>query len=186
MVTHTEHNGEESGRFFRLLYAEDAPGYLPIWTRPDRLTRWVPANDLDLAAQTARLLGQSKDVYAGVGLQPQDLGQHLRGEGKDVIAIPALWADIDVRGPAHKGTDLPPTKEEARALLAEFAIEPTLVVDSGYGLQAWWGFRRPWVFDGDEERRRAQDLVRRFQATLQAKAAAHGAGGWTTLATSPG
>jgi hypothetical protein len=170
MITPNEHNGEESRRFFRLLYAEDAPGYLPVWTRQDKLTRWVPANDLDLAAQTARLLGQSKDVYFGVGLQPRDLGQGQRGQAKDVIAIPGLWADVDVKGPAHKGTDLPPTKDDARALLGEFPLQPTLVVDSGHGLQSWLLFEEPWVFDGDEERQRAQDLVRRFQATLQAKA----------------
>src|SRR5215217_6425456 len=89
MITPNEHNGEEPRWFFRLLYAEAAPGYLPIWTRQDMLTRWIPANDLDLAAQTARLLAQSKDVYFGVGLQPQDLGQNRRGEGKDVTVIPA-------------------------------------------------------------------------------------------------
>jgi RecA-family ATPase len=174
MLTHTEHNGEDPHRFFRLLYAEDAPGYLAMWTRQDRLTRWVPANDLDLAAQTARLLAQTKDVYFGVGLQPRDLGQNRRGEGKDVIAIPGLWADIDVQGPAHKASNLPPTKEEARALLAEFPLEPTLVVDSGHGLQPWWLFVRPWVFGDDYDRREAQDLIRQFQTALQAKAASHG------------
>src|SRR5215207_3007837 len=181
MLTHTEHKGEESRRFFRLLHAEDAPGYLTIWTRQDRLTRWVPANDLDLAAQTARLLAQTKDVYFGVGLQPRDLGQSRRGQAKDVIAIPGLWADVDVRGPAHKGTDLPPTKDDARTLLGEFPLEPTLVVDSGHGLQPWWLFKEPWVFDGDEQRQRAQDLVRRFQATLQAKARDRG---WSIDTTS--
>jgi hypothetical protein len=160
MITPNEHNGEEPRRFFRSLYGEGAPGYLPIWTRQDRLTRWVPANDLDLAAQTARLLGQTKDVYFGVGLQPRDLGQSQRGQAKDVIAIPGCWADVDVRGPAHKGTDLPPTKDDARTLLGEFPLEPTLVVDSAHGLQPWWLFKEPWVFDGDEERQRPSLMVR--------------------------
>jgi hypothetical protein len=174
MITPNEHNGEEPRRFFRALYAEDAPGYLAMWTRQDRLTRWIPANNLDLAAQTARLLAQSKDVYFGIGLQPRDLGQNRRGEGKDVIASPGLWADIDVQGPAHKGTNLPPTKDDARALLGEFPFEPTLVVESGHGLQPWWCFQKPWVFGGDHDHQKAQDLIRRFQAALQAKAAAHG------------
>jgi len=174
MVAQNEHQEREALKFFRSLYGEAAPGYLPIWTRQDRITRWLPAADLESAARVVENLAQTRDVYFGLGLQPRDLGQNRRGEGRDVIAIPGLWADIDVRGTAHKGTDLPPTKEVARALLAEFAIEPTLVVDSGHGLQPWWLFKKPWVFGGDHDHRKAQELIRRFQTALQAKAAAHG------------
>ncbi len=174
MVAQNEHQEQEALKFFRSLYGEAAPGYLPIWTREDRITRWLPAADLESAAQGVAHLAQSKDVYFGVGLQPRDLGHGRRGGAREVVEIPGLWADLDVRGPAHKSTDLPPTKEEARALLAELAIEPTLVVDSGHGLQPWWLFKKPWVFGDDYDCRKAQDLIRQFQTALQAKAAAHG------------
>ena len=170
MVAQNEHQEREALRFFRSLYGDAALGFLPIWTRQDRITRWLPAADLESAARVVAHLARTRDVYFGVGLQPRDLGQNRRGEGKLVEAIPALWADSDVQGQAHKSTHLPPTKDDARALLGEFPLQPTIVVNSGHGLQSWWLFKEPWTFDGDEERRRAQDLVRRFQATLQAKA----------------
>lgn len=165
---------EEAYGFFRSVYGKDAPGHIPIWTKQDKRTRWIPANELRRVAETVTRLAQDKDVYFGVGLQPEDLGSHHRGRGKDVLAIPGAWADIDVQGPAHKDTALPPTKDDALALLHEFPLPPTLVVDSGHGLQPWWLFKKLWVFRDEKERDEAQALIRQFQATLQAKAAAHG------------
>ena len=165
---------EEAYSFFRLLYGKDAPGHIPIWTKQDKRTTRIPANDLQRAADTVVQLAHDNDVYFGVGLQPEDLGPYHRGEGKDVLAIPGLWADVDVQGPAHKGSNLPPTKDEALALIHEFPLPPTFVVDSGYGLQPWWLFKKLWVFRDEEERDEAQTLLRQFQETLQAKAAAHG------------
>jgi hypothetical protein len=181
MVAQNEHQEREALKFFRTLYGDAAPGYLPIWSREDRITRWLPAADLESAARIVAHLAPSRDVYFGAGLQPRDLGQNRRGEAKGVTTIPGLWADLDVYGAAHKGTSLPSTKEEARALLDEFPLQPTLIIDSGHGLQPWWLLTDPWAFDGEEERRRAQDLVRRFQATLQAKARDRG---WSIDTTS--
>ena len=58
--------------------------------------------------------------------------------------------------------------------MGEFALPPSLIVDSGHGLQPWWLFKKPWIFRDDEERREAQTLVGRFQATLQVIAEDHG------------
>lgn len=177
MATQDKHREREAHLFFRQLYGdygERAPGFLSIWSRHDRLTRWIPAKSLDIASQVVVKLAQSQDVYFGVGLQPRDFGPNRRGQGRDVIGIPGFWADIDVQGTVHKATDLPPTKADGFVLIRQFPLQPTLVVDSGHGLQAWWLFKEPWVFRDDDERRRAQNLVRRFQRTLQQEAKAQG------------
>src|SRR4051794_11613234 len=156
VVTQAKHREREAHLFFRALYGEGAPGFLPIWSRHDRLTQWIPTKSLDTASQVVVRPAQSQDVYFGVGFQPRDLGPNRRGEGKDVIAIPGLWADIDVWGTVHKATDLPPTKAEGLVLIRQFPLQPTLVVDSGHGLQAWWLFKEPWIFGDEDERQKAQ------------------------------
>ncbi len=163
-------------RFLQTLYRKDAPGYLPLWTSGLRRTRWVPANDLSRAAETAVELGQRGDVYFGVGLHPEELGPYERGRAEGVIAIPGLWTDVDIEGEAHKGKNLPLTVEDAMKAIEAFPLAPTLVLHSGHGLQPWWLFEGLWVFEGEEERKKAQDLSRRFQATLKAAAQERGWG----------
>lgn len=89
------------------------------------------------------------------------------------LALPGLWGDIDVQGPAHKAVNLPPNKAAALGLIREFPLAPTVVVDSGYGLQPWWLFRELWNFDNETERQAAQTLARRFLVTMQERAKAH-------------
>ena len=75
--------------------------------------------------------------------------------------------------PAHKRRDLPPTIADAFGLLAGIP-EPTLTVHSGHGGYAFWCFKEPWIFETDEERARAADMVARLQVTAQIRAKARG------------
>jgi len=161
--------------FFRVLYGDHAHGWLTLWTRQDKLTRYFPASRLDLAAsQAMKLSRRGLDVYFGVGLRDENLGEKRRGEAADVCAIPALWVDLDIAGPAHTNTTLPPTLEDALSLVGTFPLPPSALVGSGWGLHGYWLLRELWTFDGEEERRAAQELLRRFQATIQARARERG------------
>ncbi|OPY59149.1 MAG: hypothetical protein A4E55_00366 [Pelotomaculum sp. PtaU1.Bin035] len=115
------------------------------------------------------------------GISPQDKAaavakgkDNTRGYMETALACPGMWLDLDIRGAAHKSNKLPPTLDAAIALIKEFPLEPTVLVHSGHGLQAWWLFKELWVFDTPEERKEAQDLVQRFQMTMKSKAEAHG------------
>jgi len=102
------------------------------------------------------------DVYVGVGLSPKNYGINRRCLQKDIISIPALWIDIDVQDAVHKKPNLPGSISEAMKLFDWLEHKPTITVNSGHGLQAWWVFREPWTFDSDGERQEAQSLARRF------------------------
>jgi putative DNA primase/helicase len=174
--------------FFHSLYGEEAPGHLVLWTRQDKHAYWLPADDLETAGQLAEQLAITYDVYCGVALQdkaaafarwqrnnPDNRGDPTtRGYAETAKALPGLWVDVDVQGPAHKAANLPPTKDAALALIREFPLPPTLVVDSGHGLQAWWLFREVWVFETEADRQTAQTLACRFLVTLQANVRTHG------------
>jgi len=160
--------------FLRLLYGDNTSGYLALWTKQDRHTGWFPAGNFEAASLQAERLARYRDVYFGVGLQREALDVHHRGIASGVVALPGFWLDVDAQGPAHKAVNLPPTKADARAFLNDFPLSPTLVVDSGHGLQPWWLLRELWSFDSEEERQYAQARSHRFLATLQEKAKARG------------
>lgn len=160
--------------FLQQLYGADAPGHLVIWTLEGERSHWFPANDLEAVARRAVGLADTCNVYFGIGLHPQALGSGKRGKAEGVIAIPGLWLDIDIKGEAHKGDKLPPDLGAALELLDECGPPPSVVVNSGHGLHAWWLFAEPWVFANADERKAAQELVRRFQRQFQERAVKRG------------
>jgi hypothetical protein len=160
--------------FFRTLYGDDAPGYLSIFTHTPNRTRWVAANTPAEAARIAVESGRERDTYFGIGLHKEALGEDRRGTAAGVIALPGLWADLDVKGEAHKANNLPPAGKDAMRITEAIPLRPTLIVHSGHGLQGWWLFKELWVFDNETEREEAQELSRRFQATLKQKAKEYG------------
>jgi hypothetical protein len=166
--------------FLSALYGRSAPGYLTFWRRQDRQTLWVPARDLEQSANLVVSSAETMDVYVGMGLRREARGAYERGKLDDVIGIPSLWDDLDLHGPAHKKQRLPTTREEALALLAELPVAPSVVVDSGWGIQPHWLLDHLWIFTDAGERRAAGALVRRFQAMIHERATAHG---WTLDST---
>lgn len=160
--------------FLELLYGQSyTTGYLTLFTVDSERTYWHPSANLAEAAAQAVELSSVTDVYAGVGLRGKRL---LRGRGgsQDVVAIPGIWIDLDIAGPAHKQTNLPRNRGEVLALLRELPVRPSLVVDSGHGLYAFWLFHELWVFESDAERQEAQVLVQRVQMLVRQRAKARG------------
>jgi hypothetical protein len=150
--------------------------YVLVWTMKGdtKLSYWLQVANLSALNLSAFARPQAGNVYMGVGLSPTDNGPHKRCKADDVGAIAGVWADVDVRGPTHKRDDLPPTVEDALAVVDALGVEPTEIIDSGGGLQPWWLFDAPWVLTDGEDRQRARDLVKGWQTALQAQAARRG------------
>lgn len=129
------------------------------------------------AAERAEELRDGADVYVGVcPVVPPASG---RGGVEDVAAVVGVWADVDVQGPHHRGPrgkSYPPTFEDAERVVDRVGPAPSLLVNSGGGLQAYWWFAEPWILDSQGERDEAARLARRWVDTVRACAAA--AGGW--------
>lgn len=140
--------------FLAALYEHTTTGWLTLFsaTRPGPGTHvdWYPIGDLDAAAQQATLRAQTSCVWFGVATRHRRLPTG-RGGATDCHQIPGLWLDIDVAGPRHAdSTHLPPTIDDAWTLLARFEHPPSIVVDSGGGLQAWWLFNEPHTLGADD------------------------------------
>lgn len=142
-----------------------------LWVKGlDDSKRTTYALSADSAERDA--LNATGDVYVGVGYAAPGAGKELgpkRRPGKQhVHGIVGLWADIDVNGgPEHKKNAAP--DKAAAAELAAALLEPSMLVDSGYGIQAWWLFEEPWIFDTGEDRAGAQELEAKWLKALAEK-----------------
>jgi len=73
------------------------------------------------------------NVFFGVATR-----QGKNGTKKGVLEIPALWADIDFKES---------NEEEAKARVATFKPQPSIIVESGGGLHLYWLLRSPATND---------------------------------------
>lgn len=149
-------------------------------TRKDKLSLFVQTVDAAVA-----IVDQYADwqCYYGIGLRPHQAypNPHWRGARNDILALLCACLDIDVLHPiAHTETHLPPTYDDALHLLTEYphTMQPTLLVDSGYGIQPLWLLKEPEWFepgqDGTVERDAAETVTRRLWAVAAQAADRHG------------
>lgn len=156
--------------FLGLLYPDGIDrGRLLVWRMKDKakLSTWHDTTD---SAATWATENQDADVYIGVGLSPADFGPHARCEAVRILGVPGFVCDVDVAHGTHKKQALPPTVEDAKALLYGWGLDPTVLIHSGHGLQAWWLLKEPWLFETDDERARAADLSKRLGHAVLARA----------------
>lgn len=160
----------DSLAFLQAIYADalaKSAGYLLVWTASPKRSAWFRSIE-DAASYAGRC---ASDTYVGVGLGAQDYGEHARAKAAQIIHVPALWIDLDYLDDVHQHDDLPQDEEEAHQLIEDVGIEPTVVVHTGHGLQAWWRI------DGgecetDELRAVLATTIRGWQQTRIAKARA--------------
>lgn len=165
--------------FFSLLY-DDKPdkSHLLIWI-PKEGSFWTP--DIKKAVDFI-LKDPKKNQYFQVGLSGKKYRKNQRchlDESKDrpVIALPAAFADIDFGTDAHhKSKRYPPTLDDAMGLIHGRGFDPTVIVHSGHGLQAYWIFKEMWEFRSQPDRLKAMGFLRRIKACFQNAAMEHG---WT-------
>jgi hypothetical protein len=145
-------DGQEHS-FLRELFGEK-PGrslFLQLWTKADKRTHYFTT--ADKAAEFA--VEHPRDVYVAVSLASKKYGNHRRAPAAESAGIAGVWADIDINGGPENKTGAAPDVDAAEEL-AFSILTPTLVVNSGYGLQAWWLFEDgPWYLRSDEDREQA-------------------------------
>jgi hypothetical protein len=152
--------------FLEMLFGQKEPdeGKILIWTLKDKASAWF---DTAEAAAVYVEKRKNQDIYVGCGLSPEDFGRNKRCPASKVIGLPGFYADIDIADKVHKKQNLPATMDEAIDLLSGHGFDPTVIVDSGHGIHAWWLFNEIWDISDYEERSKAATLSRRLFHTLQ-------------------
>lgn len=166
-------------QFFERVHGPAPRGWLVLWTRKNKATtafNLMEPGAVDRAVDHSSSYAAVHDVYAAAGLQGQKPASGSRGKEDGVVSIPGFWADIDIAGPAHKTKELPRTEQEALSLIEAVALQPSVIVRSGYGLQPYWLFHEPVMVQASVDRESLTALSRRFQQLLRTQARARG---WT-------
>jgi len=163
----------DAERFLSTLWPDGFEGkWLLLWGAPSKRSEWV-SSVTDDTLTMIDAWAERENVYVGCALRDQSFGPTARGKREECTVIPGLWLDIDY-GAEHKKPNLPPTQHDAQQLMESLGLPPTMVVHSGRGLQAWWCFKEPWIFDSEEERTVANQLTEGWSNTLRAAAHARG------------
>jgi putative DNA primase/helicase len=155
---------KQTRKFIDALYGDLPEGHLLlVWTLPDKASHWFAS-----AGEAADWIVENstgKDVYCGVGLAAEDLGPNRRAGRAEVSAVVGAVADIDFAEPGKPGG--PPDEEAALAVIEATGAKPTVVVNSGGGLQAWWLFKEPYVIDSEEDREYIAGILKDWHETVK-------------------
>ena len=112
---------------------------------------WYPADANGIAELCGKGMkaAADADVYFSTcpALNAPVQGSKKRISQKDVACIPALFVDIDtLEDPAKTANskqELPDTQASARAMLEALPFPPSIIVNSGHGLHAYWMLEEP-------------------------------------------
>src|SRR5258708_33608580 len=129
--------GQDGAIFFETLLGRHDGHDLSahIWTLQGKHTDWVRGAS-DAIAVLSRHNGDAMNLYTGVSLAPaSSAGERIKIETAG--ARLGMWADIDILHPAHKSEMLPPDTKTAMQIIDDVEVSPTMVVDTGHGVQAW-------------------------------------------------
>ncbi|HPT25154.1 MAG TPA: phage/plasmid primase, P4 family [Bryobacteraceae bacterium] len=166
-------------KYLEHTYGPEPVGNLICWTREENATRafdLAKSGSIQKAAEYAASSAAHTDVYFAMGLQKTAPARGKRGDEQGVIALPGLWADIDIRGGAHAAENLPETEAEALSLVEALGLPPSVIVHSGHGLQVHWRLKELYIIDNEADRKKLKDLSVRFQNQIRRAAERRG---WT-------
>lgn len=147
--------------------------FFQVFTLPSKRSNWFTTDEkgINNAVKLSSSLSRTDNIYFSVSLSDRPYSGNLRlneNQGRYSKGIVGLWADIDkFKG---KKTPYPQTVDDCLSLLYSVGLPPTMVVETGGGVHAYWLFREAWIFESDEERQQARKLSEMWQKTILKKA----------------
>ena len=143
-------------------YVNRGGGKKVITSLPGKIHKQFATDELDEMYDYIVEKGKDENVYINPNSRRADLPPGARGSDDDITSVIAFVADVDVLGPAHKEQNLPPTKEAAIDAINEASIKPSVIVDSGYGIYAYYFFENPIDVIDEESRKYVSSLYKGF------------------------
>jgi len=168
-------------QFLMELFGAELPAGSRIVVWSTKEIRWC-SSPHEAATTMRELDGPSAvDIYFGCSLQRADAmrsNEHgkaiSRGDVATATAIGGVWVDIDVAGPGHKKKNLPPTMKDARGVVDALPVQPTIILETGGGIHAWWLLREPFLIETEDDRKRASNAVLGWQGLIRGMLGARG------------
>jgi len=121
-------------------------------------TEFFKANQLEEAARFGiERTNDKADVWVRVCPLAQSLTKGKRGTIEDSVALPALFADLDI----GKGGHTPDRDTALHTLRSVMPLEPTMTISSGHGLHVYYCLHEPIT-----DMAHAQQLADAWKETL--------------------
>lgn len=95
---------------------------------------------------------------------------NLRGKDSDISTVTTLYADIDIKSKAHAQTALPNSVKEAEDFLNLLPLKPTIIVNLGNGLHAYWLLDTPVKIQSAKDQEYISSVFKRWSRLLSLKA----------------
>ena len=80
-------------------------------SRAARRVLWNQVGEIDELVDQLEQLLDTHCIWYGVATRSNVGWPRAEAGPEDCALIPAMWADLDVTGPGHHSTNLPPTQE---------------------------------------------------------------------------
>lgn len=136
--------------YLNLLYGPDFKGFTV------EVRSWDPGQvaispqtkyfkDPDSIIEYVEKIKEKRQIFLGVC--PRRVGIRKSAKKTDVAFATCLWTDIDVKDMSYFKS-----KSDVIDFLNQFELPPTMIVDSGKGLHAYWKLKNPVLFKDDETR----------------------------------
>ena len=142
------------------------PNLACLWRMPPRTSCWT--RDVASAVKwTAAAVKERANAYCSVAVCSTDRGTDKRTSNDSAAGLLGFVADVDFANKAGAKKMYPADADAASSLILGTGLTPTIMVHSGNGLQAWWLFHTPWMFENDDERLTAIALSTAWGATMK-------------------
>lgn len=148
--------------FLQLLWPSGPSGFLTLWDLHSSRSKHI--DDLDLFVEEALALDKGPgQAFFGVASRCLGLPSYEQGKARQLVALPAMFVDVDYGDLGHKSKKLPPDEKTALELLDLFPLKPSVIVNSGFGLHAYYVLEEPLKIVKPEECKRAESTIKDFQ-----------------------
>jgi putative DNA primase/helicase len=164
----TKNNNKE---LLEILFANKIPEhFILVWRKEgerkisDYFSNW---NDAQKFAESKRDIA---DVYFGLATSTEVTPQNKRIKANEVTGISSLFLDIDFKSEAHAKNNLPPSENDALALINKMPVSPSIIVHSGHGFQIFYLFSNFIEINDEQTRTRISNLSEKWQRLIKEKA----------------
>jgi hypothetical protein len=144
--------------FLTALHPPDSEGFIDLRALPSKQQEFRRSSNIEAVERFIRAHPE-QNIYLGIASRMSPGDGSLVNCGK----LHALFADIDFKSDVHPNGIPEP---EARAKLEQFLLKPSIVVNSGGGLQVYWLLWEPIDLQVPGEAERAKSLLRRLTLAL--------------------
>jgi len=117
--------------FLDVLFPDGCGGLIELRGLPSATRTFVTVDDCE-AVEAFAADHRNENVYIGIASRKDAAG----GGVKQCVELHAIWIDVDYKTTAEA---------EAREKVAAFPLPPSVVINSGGGIHAYWAMREPFT-----------------------------------------